>query len=149
MSITVATGVKSLVSIGLGISDVALLYDRGKKIGNWLRLSANDEDFFASIQEDDSALLKRRGLVEISRMEQLWPGSLQFVYQGKTYDRSSQARAWDEQNLTAFSWLMVTLIPALDICLPSSEIRGLLVHVFSKILQGDKELEVSLRLVLN
>jgi hypothetical protein len=44
---------------------------------------------------------------------------------------------------------MVSLLQAPDICLPTHEIRGLLVQVFLKILRGDKELETLLCLVLN
>ena len=89
MSLTLATGAKSLISLGVSLSDVALLYDWGRKFGNFLRAAKNEEELLESIMESPDALLKRRGLVEVARMESRW-STFQLVYEGTRISNESQ-----------------------------------------------------------
>ena len=70
MAISITTGVHGLMQLGVSVSDIALLFDQGKKFGNFVRAGQNDNDLFDILNEDREALLQRRGLVDTSQMEQ-------------------------------------------------------------------------------
>lgn len=136
MSLTAAAGAKSLISLGVSLSDIALLYDWGRKFGNFLRAAKNEEELLESIMENSEALLKRRGLVELARMESRW-NIVQAVYEGNRISNETQPDVASNQNLSALSWLMATIISALDLCLPPTGIHSLVVGVFHDLLTSD------------
>jgi hypothetical protein len=152
MSLTLATGAKSLISLGVSLSDVALLYDLGRKFGNFLRAAKNEEELLESIMENSDALLKRRGLVDVARMESRW-NVFQLVYEGNRISNETQPDVASKQNLSALSWLMVTIISALDLCLPPAGVHSLLVRVFHDLITststaGDSQLLNALQVQL-
>lgn len=142
MSLTVAAGAKSLISLGVSLSDIALLYDWGRKFGNFLRAAKNEEELLESIMETSDAILKRRGLVEVARMESRW-NSFQLVYEGNRISNESKPEVASKQNLSALSWLMVTIISALDLCLPPAGVHALLVRVFHDLITSTSTAEES------
>jgi hypothetical protein len=160
MAVSILAGSKGLIQLGLSISDLALLVDHGKKIGNFVRAAQNDGDLFDLLGEDPDAILKRGGLVETSEMEKHWP-DLSMVRRGKKVrgriqDKShteaetpevkkKKKRAETPEMTGRFTWVMVAIVSALDDCLPSSEIRELLIRVFVTLLDGDDETENALR----
>ena len=94
--------------------------------------------------ETSEALLKRKGLIDQGQMESRWAG-IDCIYQGQSIKDSSKTHHQEKQRLSAFSWLMVTLVTALDICMTSSGIKALLMEAFARILTGNKDTEDSLR----
>lgn len=183
MALSFALGSSQLMQAGASLSDVALILNFGRRVGNWLRVAGNDEELLDSIGEDPGAVLKRRGLVDVTLMETKW-SQHEFMYQGHHHRTSpdlrqsahtegravedskpsskkksqseaakhprmktKQARGFNS-SLSSFSWLMTTIVTALDLCLPSSEIQGLLTRVYRRVLNGDQELEDSLRILL-
>lgn len=150
MSLQVTTGVGSFVSIAISLGDVAVLLNRGRRFGNWLRTAGLDEELFASLTEVPSSLLKRRGLVDVTRMKSRW-SQVDFIYQGNNINDSSPNPAQplrDTQDLSEFSWLMITVIAALDLCLPPTSIHKFLVDLFVQVPNGDQALGDSLRVQL-
>jgi hypothetical protein len=150
MSLTVAAGAKSLLSLGVSLGDVALLYDWGRKFGNFLRAAKNEEEFLESIMEEPEALLKRRGLVELVRMESVW-NIIEAVYEGERISNESKPDVASKQNLSALSWLMIAIVSALDLCLPSTGIHTLIVEVFHDLLRpatNDSQLRRALQVQL-
>jgi hypothetical protein len=81
MALSIVAGTNGLIQLGLSISDLALLIDQGKKVGNFIRAGQNDNDLFDVLDEDREAVLRRGGLVDAREMERRWP-TLQFVHQG-------------------------------------------------------------------
>ncbi|OCK95585.1 uncharacterized protein K441DRAFT_555872, partial [Cenococcum geophilum 1.58] len=147
MSISATVGAAQLLQFGVSLSDVALLLNIGRKIGNWFRVSSNDQELLGSIGEDPEAILKRRGLIEVSYMERKWAG-LDFIYEGSCR-RNSQTQAKETAaGLSPLSWLMITITTALDFCLPHNSIRALIRRVYVRVLDRDEELEDSLRVLL-
>jgi hypothetical protein len=148
MSISVSVGSAQLLQLGVSLSDIALILNQGRKFGNWFRVSSNDQELLDSIGEDLEAILKRRGLVEISDMESRW-SRMDFIYEGNHHHNSSRAQVRETAaGLSTLSWLMVTIVTALDLCLPSNGVRALVMRVFIRILDRDQELEDSLRVLL-
>lgn len=66
MSLTIATGYKSLVSLGIGVGDVVSLINLGQRFGNWITTSSGDEQFLNMLDENEFNFLKRRGLIDIN-----------------------------------------------------------------------------------
>ena len=147
MSLQITTGARSLIALGVSFGDLAVVIRHGRSIGNWLRAADLDAELFESILEQQGALLKRRGLIDAAHMKQRW-SQIDFIYEGHILKSSSKSKASEDQDLTEFSWLMVTVVTALDRVLPASAIKALLVDVFAEILEGDEAMKESLRIQL-
>jgi hypothetical protein len=148
MSISATIGGYQLLQLGVSLSDVALLVNQGRKFGNWFRVSSNDNELLGSIGEDAEAVLKRRDLIEVSDMEKRW-SRLDFIYQGNHHNNSGLSQVKETATgLSSLSWFMITIVTALDLCLPSSSIGSLIIRVYRRVLDGDQELEDSLRVLL-
>jgi hypothetical protein len=148
MSLSINVGSNQLFQLGVSLSDIALILSHGRKFGNWLRVSNNDDELLGSIGEKEEALLKRRDLVEASDMERRW-SRIDFIYQGQHHNNSLQAQTKEiAAGLSSFSWLMVTIVTALDLCLPSAGVQALIRRVYTRVLDREQELEDSLRILL-
>jgi hypothetical protein len=143
MSISIVSGVKGLIQLGVSLGDLAVILRIGRVWGNWLKTGENDNELFESILELPDALLKRGGLIDAARMESRWSG-LDFIYKGRRLKHAGPSSKNYQQHLGSFSWLMVVLVTCLDVCLPSSAITSLLIDVFVSVLKGDKEMEDSI-----
>ena len=49
---TIQAGARSLIQVGLSISDIGVLLQAGRSFGNWLRVTPNDEELFDTLNED-------------------------------------------------------------------------------------------------
>lgn len=163
MAVSIVAGASGLLQLGLSISDVALLYDQGKKFGNFVRAGHNDDDLFDVLDEDREAVLKRRGLVDAPEMENRWP-MMEFVQQGMKkqgkFVQSPQAepsvrdvkgrkkKDKARDGVDGFTWVMVAITSALDECQPSSDMRELLIRVFVEVLQRDDDIAPALRVTI-
>lgn len=147
MSLQVTAGAKSLLSLGVSLGDLAVIFHHGNSMGNWLRAADAEAELSECIMEDPGALLRRHGLINVVKMKKRW-SQLDFIYEGNIKKSLSEAKVQEGQDLTEFSWLMVAVVTALDITLPASTIKSLLIEVFSTILEGDEGLRASLRVQL-
>ncbi|KAL1847959.1 hypothetical protein Daus18300_013762 [Diaporthe australafricana] len=166
MAVAATVGTQGLVQLGISISDIALIFEQGRKVGNWFFTRNHDQTLFEILGEDPESLLKRRGIVEPRDITRRFP-DVEFIYhegkvstQGKTFKPSNgQANtssrkkgqlpvaantAQGSDELGPFSWLMVMIVTALDICLPTQRVLSVLVSVFTRVLdntdvQGDQE----------
>jgi len=136
MSLATSLGPQSLVQLGISLADISQIYKIGQKVGNWIMIKRNDEDMFETLMEDHEALLKRKGIVEPSRMESMFPDT-QFIYHGDRVTTSNKDIKMKHEGLRPFSWLMVVVVSALRHCLPKSKIIDLLVLVFTTILDNE------------
>ncbi|OIW22750.1 hypothetical protein CONLIGDRAFT_650193 [Coniochaeta ligniaria NRRL 30616] len=142
MSIAASLGPNSLIQLGVSLSDIALLFDQGRKFGNWLTVKRHDADLFETLMETPDVLLKRKGLVDPVRMESRFPGT-EFFNNGERVSSTTTKH----QELLPFSWLMVVITSVLDLCLPPEQILQVMVEVFVRLLDNE-EAEGSLRLSL-
>ncbi|KAM7219331.1 hypothetical protein V8F06_005230 [Rhypophila decipiens] len=147
MSLAASLGRESLIQLGVSISDIALIYSHGRRIGNWLTAKRNDEDLFETLRETPEVILKRRGIVDPIRLCSRYPDT-KFIYHGQTVSSSDQGAKIKQPELGSLSWLMVILVSALDICLPSQSLVQMLIDVFLHMLSNE-EAESSLRLTLD
>lgn len=147
MSLQITAGAKSLLSFGVSLGDLAVVFRHSNTVGNWLRAAGLEKDLFESILEDHGALLRRRGLINVVQMKKRW-SRLDFIYEGNIRSSLTESNAQEGQDLTELSWLMVAVVTALDITLPASTIKNLLTEVFTTILEGDERMRESLRVQL-
>ena len=138
MALTVALG-KSLFSLGIGLSDVSLVLNNGRTLGNWVYAQTHDKQLFDDILgEDMEALLKRRGLVDQTTMNSRWSKELNVVANGKKTDGKDLAAADDSGHLDRITWLMSAVITAIDLCLTTRDVEEVVVDTFIKILRPEE-----------
>lgn len=160
MAVSIVAGTNGLIQLGLSISDLALLIDQGKKVGNFVRAGQNDNDLFDVLDEDREAVLRRSGLVDAREMERRWP-IVNFVHQGakvkgkivqslQTQSSAHESKLRKKKRNTkddvdSFTWVMVAITSALDECLPSHDLQKLLIRVFVEVLNRDDDIAPALR----
>lgn len=165
MAVAGTFGPQGLVQLGVSISDIALIYAQGRKIGNWLTAANNERQLFNSLCEDPESILKRRGLVEPVDITTKFP-DVEFIYhegkvstKGRAFKPSTASQAsktsrkkdqrlpvatnatQSSDELGPFSWVMVMVVTALDICLTDEGVLNVLVSVFGRVLgnKGEKD----------
>jgi len=151
MSQVAVTLVKeSLVQLGVALTDVTLLYDWGKKVGNFLRAADNDEDLVEVLSEPPEVLLPRSSLIDLNTMRARWP-AVSFTYGGNNVTSSGRLMSVDEEEkqLTKFGWLMVAVVTGLDLCLSRDRVFRILVAVLAAVLGREGEVEESLRITIS
>ena len=136
-SLSIQLGARSLMNLGVSLGDIGALIQHGRAFGNWLRTKQNDEDLFESMSEVYGEVLRRRGLVDTTLMANRWAQQMHFYYQGDVVHETPACKSIEEQSMGSFSWLMVTLVTALDTCLPQYGFLPLLIKVFIRILGRD------------
>ena len=164
MSLSITAGANALLQIGVSLSDIALVIRNGRTFGNWLRVKSNDQDLFEALMEEPETLLKRKGIVEPSKMESKY-SKTEFIYQNGRVSTSPQTQRTgqsqdsalprsksppqpsDTPGLRPFSWLMITIVTALDICMARDRIIEFIVELLASLLDN-KEAESSLRVSL-
>lgn len=136
-ALSIQLGAQSLLNLGVSLGDIGTLVQHARTFGNWLRTKQNDEELFESMSEVYGEVLHRRGLVDTTLMMNRWTNQMHFYYQGHLVQQTAASSPTDEQSLGSFTWLMVTLVTALDTCLPQYGFLPLLVKVFVRILDRD------------
>jgi hypothetical protein len=101
MSLTITTGVKSLLSVGISLGDIAIIINQGRKFGNWMRTARLDEELFEAIADVSSSILKRPGLVNVVHMSSKW-SQVNFLYEGNNINNKNREPLKDTQSLTDF-----------------------------------------------
>ncbi|KAF7558219.1 hypothetical protein G7Z17_g205 [Cylindrodendrum hubeiense] len=129
MSIAATVGAQGLAQLGISLGDIALIFNHGRKLGNWLMAKRNDEDLFETLMESPEVLLKRKGIIEPARMESLFPNTA-FIYNGEQVSTASTRSNIQHADLRPFSWLMVVIVSALEVCLPQPKVMDVLIDVF-------------------
>lgn len=150
MSVTVAAGARSLLSFGVALGDIAIAIEQGRRFGNWLRTKSLDEELFTTIGDVEGNVIKRTGIIHSTVMASKWPLQ-KFIYEGNVLDIPEEATVQDTaQDFSPFSWAMIAIISALDVCMSPIHIPDLLVNVLVKILVGgdDQQLRNSLKVQL-
>lgn len=139
MALSTTIGAGKLLQLGISLGDIAVIVQHGRQIGNWLFVGKNDDDFFDSINELPTALLKRRGLVSCVQMKARW-SDIRLLYRGERISDSDPSAGHNEE-LSEFSWLMVALSAAAGWCIADMTLRQMLTEVFVRVLNGGDKSE--------
>lgn len=121
MSITLATGPGALISLGLGIGDLATLVGLKDRVGNWMSTSPGDKDLLAHLDIDENDIFQRRGLVDIPVFNKRWRQHIRLLANGAPLDiyESEITKYIDNpaeliEDLSLFSAVFVSIVATLD-----------------------------------
>jgi hypothetical protein len=114
MSVTVTTGVGSLISVGFGVTDVANLYALGKRVGNWVTATSGDAEFLDLLQSDELELLSRRGMIDVLQFNARWGQRARLLMNGRPTELVGDDAAKVLDTLSRFTASMVAVVAALD-----------------------------------
>ena len=138
----IQAGARSLLQVGVSVSDIGVLLQAGRSIGNWLRVTPNDEELFNTLDEDYGVILRRRGLVDLALMENRWSRQLHLIHHGSIVHDNTESRREEDGRLGSFSWLMVAIVTALEPCVTPGVMRDMLIDLFIKLLERDDTQDV-------
>jgi hypothetical protein len=126
MSLQSLVGRSSFITIGIGAGDVATLYTVGRRIGNWLTAASGDEDFLAMLEEDETSILKRRGVIDMINFKKKWGRSLRLFENGVPQKLEGQAVEKLLDIPSRFTAMMTCIVAALDEFAAASTVRVIL-----------------------
>lgn len=126
MSLQSLVGRSSFITIGIGAGDVATLYTVGRRIGNWLTAASGDEDFLAMLEEDETSILKRRGVIDMINFKKKWGRSLRLFENGVPQKLEGQAVEKLLEISSRFTAMMTCIVAALDEFAAASTVRAIL-----------------------
>jgi len=66
MALQLALGKNALASLSVGVGDIVTLYNLGRRFGNWLTASEDDQNLLKLLDCDELDVLKRRGLIDLN-----------------------------------------------------------------------------------
>ena len=113
MSLQVTAGYGSLISLGIGISDVITLITLASRLGNWWSASSGDASFLDLLEEDEQNLLSRRGLIDLARFNKRWGKSLNLLADGRPQRLQGPHVEEVLRELTRFTACMTCIVAVL------------------------------------
>jgi hypothetical protein len=114
MSIQSLISANSLVAAGIGIGDVVTIYTLGRRIGNWTSAESGDRDLLALLEEDETSILKRRGVIDIVRFKSRWGKTLRLLENGVPHTQKGHAVEKLLESSSRFTVMMTCIVAALD-----------------------------------
>ncbi|KAF2194836.1 hypothetical protein K469DRAFT_706319 [Zopfia rhizophila CBS 207.26] len=135
MSIQVTAGPRSLVALGLGISDVATLVSLGQRLGNWMTAASGDADFLELLDQDEMDIIRRRGLVDVARFNKQWGTKMALLINGEAEVYEGDVAEQQLEKLGRFTALMVCVVAALDAFAPVELVKSILGNVLLELLR--------------
>ena len=135
MAVQVSTGPNSLVALGINVGDVATLYGLARRVGNWLTAASGDQDFLALLDQDETDILQRKGLVDILRFNKIWGSQLTILANGRPETFTGKNAEKNLDRFSRFTAAMVCTVAALDAFLQLDVMRGVVKNVLLQLLQ--------------
>ena len=114
MSISITTGLGSLLNLGIGAGDIAVLYSTGRQVGNWLTASSGDAEFLNLLQEDEHEILRRRGVFDLQQFNKRWGQKIALLINGEPSVITGDEIADVLPPLSRFTAIMVVITASLD-----------------------------------
>jgi hypothetical protein len=153
MALTVTTGYRSLVSLGIGVGDAVSLINLGQRFGNWITTKSGDEQLISMLDEDEFTFLKRKGLIDIPSFNKRWRQELRLLANGKPMHFKDENAQKVLEDLGRFSSIMVCIVAVLDQFCTLTEVRiilnGLLKTLLRATENGEDILKAQLMTRLN
>jgi hypothetical protein len=135
MSVSITTGLGSLINLGMGAGDLAVLYSTGRQLGNWLTASSGDKDFLNLLQEDENEILRRRGVFDLHLFNTRWRQQLSILFNGEPRVINGEEVMEVLPPLSRFTAIMVVITATLDEFMTFLTMKRVLLLLF-KLLSG-------------
>ncbi|KAI1176952.1 hypothetical protein F4777DRAFT_544049 [Nemania sp. FL0916] len=133
MSIQLATAAGGLVSLGVGVGDVAAIISYGKRIGNWWTGPSGDAELLKLLDEDGNSVFQRRGLLDIQAFNKRWRKQIDLLANGRPLrlqEKEIEKVLGDPkalvQDLSVFTGVMTCLVAVLDQFTSNSAVRSII-----------------------
>ncbi|KAJ4302614.1 hypothetical protein N0V90_001503 [Kalmusia sp. IMI 367209] len=136
MSISITTGLGSLINLGIGAGDLAIIYSTGRRVGNWLTASSGDADFLDLLQEDEHEILRRRGIFDLYQFNKKWGQKVAILINGKPSVITGDQIAEALPALSRFTAIMVIITASLDEFMGFSTMKQVLLLLLKLLIQG-------------
>ena len=135
MSVQVATGPGSLISLGISVGDVATFYGMARRVGNWLTAASGDRTLFSLLDSDELDVIRRKGLIDILRFNKIWGSRMTLLANGGPMSFTGNDAEKNLDRFPRFTALMVCIIAALSAFAPSEVVRAVLRNVLLDLFQ--------------
>jgi hypothetical protein len=126
MSIQSMLGAHSLTAAGIGIGDVVTMYSLARRVGNWLSAESGDQDLLALLEEDETSILERKGVIDIMRFKSRWGRRLRILQNGtpERIEGDNVEKLLDGSS--RFTAMMTCIVVALDTFTTDSTVRTIM-----------------------
>ena len=138
MSLQVATGPGSLISLGISVGDVATFYGMARRVGNWLTAASGDQTLLSLLDQDELDIIRRKGLIDILRFNKIWGSRMTLLANGGPTSFIGHDAEKNLERLPRFTALMVCIIAALSAFAPSEVVKSVLKKVLLDLLQASE-----------
>ena len=112
MSLNLA--VNSLVSLGLGAGDIAVIYGASRKAGTWMKAQWNDRALLDFLQVEKTDVIRRKGVINITALNARWGKTLTILTNGHKVSHQDPGKKAVIPNNDDFTWLMTMMVVCLD-----------------------------------
>ena len=141
MSLTVTTGYKSLITLGVGAGDLAALVSVGNRLGNWISARKGDEDFLALLEQDEIDIIRRRGLLDIVRFNKRWNQEMWLLANGRPEHLTGNQTEKALGQMSRFTAAMVSVTAVLDAFASSQMVKTITWRLLSVLILGQESRE--------
>jgi hypothetical protein len=125
MSIQATVGSSALVAAGISIGDVATLYTLARRAGNWMVAEKGDRELLDQLEEDELAILRRRGLIDITRFRKRWDCRIRLLENHKPRRLTGEPVEKLLSSSSQWTVMMICIVAALDEFASSSMVRSI------------------------
>lgn len=138
MSLQVATGPGSLISLGISVGDVATFYGMARRVGNWLTAESGDRNFLSLLDQDELDIIRRKGLIDILRFNKIWGSRMTLLANGGPTSFTGNDAEKNLERFSRFTALMVCIVAALSAFAPSEVVKSVLRKVLLDLFQASE-----------
>ena len=135
MALQIATGPGSLISLGVGPSDVYTLITLGQRVGNWWTAVSGDKDFLALLDQDKLDIMRRKGLIDLPAFNKRWRRQIRLLANGQPLSFEGNDAERVVEDMGRFTAVMVCLVAALDAFATLFVVKRVLRSVLSELLK--------------
>jgi hypothetical protein len=132
MSIQTTIGSSALIGLGIGVGDIATLVQVGYRVGNWLTAPKSDADLLALLEEPESAIVRRRGIMDVTKFNRRWDVRMRLLENGRPRRQEGQIVERLLHSHSQWTGLMICIVAALDEFADASTVR----LIIKTLLQG-------------
>lgn len=143
MSIQTTIGSSALIGIGIGVGDVATLVNVGLRIGNWLTAPKSDADLLVLFEEPESAILRRRGIMDSTRFNRRWDVHMRLLENRRAQRKEGKIVERLLQSHSQWTGFMVCIVAALDEFADASTVRLIIKMLLQNLFSTDENIELS------
>ncbi|KAL9051867.1 MAG: hypothetical protein Q9162_005758 [Coniocarpon cinnabarinum] len=116
-SLSFSTPSNVLTSVGVSVSDIALLAGAGRSVITWLRAKWADRSLLEMLGLDQKDIIPRlrRGNIDPSLLQARWTQRVDLFLDGerRTFTKKHAARLLRHETLDMFTWYMTLIVAAL------------------------------------